>query len=406
MSEIESLDDLTAHPNNPNKGTKKGQEFVSKSLTDYGAGRSILADKNGVIIAGNQTTAAAKKLGRKKVRVVQTTGDEIVVVQRMDLDASDPIAKGLAVADNRASELGLEWDPLALDKLDIKLDALFSEKDLRRIGMTPDPVTAPDAQVDRAEEFREKWQTERGQIWEVGDHRIMCGDATIPEDVQILMQGTKSAMLFTDPPWNVAIGGDGNPRHRQREGLQNDSMSQTDFVSFLQASARTIADVTRGDVYCVMGCEQWPTIDAALRAVDLHWSATIIWVKDLFVLGRSKYHRRYEPIWYGWPDVGNSSFDGGRDLDDVWEIARPRTSDEHPTMKPIELVARAIRNSSGPGNIVCDPFVGSGTTMAAAQALGRICYGMDIEPKYVAVVLERLSELGLTPRLLPAQVTA
>ena len=244
-----------------------------------------------------------------------------------------------------------------------------------------------------------KWKTERGQIWEIGKHRLMCGDATSLEEVSLLMKGTKAEMCFTDPPWNVAIGGDNNPRHRQREGLQNDSMPQTDFAFFLAAAAQTIAQFTGGDVYCVMGCEQWPTIDAALRAVDLHWSATIIWVKDLFVLGRSKYHRRYEPIWYGWPSAGNSSFDGGRDLDDVWEIARPRTSEEHPTMKPVELYKRAIANSSAHKALVFDPFAGSGTIFVAAEQTGRVANGCEIDPKYVAVALERMSDMGLKPKL-------
>lgn len=176
-------------------------------------------------------------------------------------------------------------------------------------------------------------------------------------------------------------------------------MAQGDFASFLKLSADTIATFTRGDVYCVMGCEQWPTIDASLRSAGLHWSATIIWVKDLFVLGRSKYHRRYEPIWYGWPTPGKSSFDGGRDLDDVWEIARPRTSEEHPTMKPVELYRRAIANSSAHKGLVFDPFAGSGTVFVAAAQIGRVANGCEIDPKYVAVALERMADMGLKPKI-------
>jgi DNA modification methylase len=157
-------------------------------------------------------------------------------------------------------------------------------------------------------------------------------------------------MCFTDTPWNMAIGGDNIPRHRQRKGLQNDSMEQADFDSFLGEVGATISASVAGDVYCVMSSSQWPSIDGAFRSSGLQWSGTIIWGKDSFVLGRSKYHHRFEPIWYGWNGEGKSSFCALRDQDDVWEIPRPRISDEHPTMKPVELVGRAIRNSSKPGD--------------------------------------------------------
>ena len=131
----------------------------------------------------------------------------------------------------------------------------------------------------------------------------------------------------------------------------------------------------------------------ALRGAGLHWSATVIWVKDSFVLGRSKYHRRYEPIWYGWKDGGKSSFCKRRDLDDVWEIPRPKRSVEHPTMKPVELVARAIANSSSPKGIVADLFAGAGSTLMAAEQLGRACYSLELEPGYCDVICQRWSAL-------------
>jgi DNA modification methylase len=154
-----------------------------------------------------------------------------------------------------------------------------------------------------------------------------------------------------------------------------------------------------GDVYVILGSSEWPTLDGVMRATGYHWSATIIWVKDLFVLGRSKYHRRYEPLWYGWHSKSKSSYRGERDQDDVWEIPRPKTSDEHPTMKPVALPTKAIVNSSEPGDVVLDLFLGAGSTMVAAEQNGRICYGIEIEPKFVAVVLERMTEMGLKPVL-------
>ena len=212
-------------------------------------------------------------------------------------------------------------------------------------------------------------------------------------DVERLMNGNKAIMCFTDPPWNVAIGMDSNPRHRQREGLINDKLEPQQFKQFIVGFAKNLALVCTGDVYCVLGASEWPTLDASLREVGFHWSATVIWVKDQFVLGRSKYHRRYEPIWYGWLSKGKSSYSGDRAQDDVWEIPRPKVSEEHPTMKPVELVANAIKNSSQSGDIVIDLFGGSGSTLIAAEQLNRICHTMELDPKYVDVIVKRLENL-------------
>jgi DNA modification methylase len=214
------------------------------------------------------------------------------------------------------------------------------------------------------------------------------------------MAGSKAQMMFTDPPWNVGIGQDSNPRHRQRKGLVNDSLPPDEFQSFLDGFVDAVMPHVTGDIYCVLGASEWPRLDATLRSHGLHWSATVIWVKDTFVLGRSKYHRRYEPIWYGWQDKGSSSFCEQRDLDDVWEIPRPKRSELHPTTKPVALVARALANSSHRSQVVADPFLGSGTTLIAAEQTGRVCYGLEIDPAYCDVVCARWSALtGREPRL-------
>jgi DNA modification methylase len=227
----------------------------------------------------------------------------------------------------------------------------------------------------------------------------MCGDCTKAEDIATLMSGVKATMMVTDPPWNVAIGTDSNPRHRQRKGLTNDSMTSEAFAEFLRGFVTVCKPWISGDIYCVLGASEWPALDAAMRACGYHWSATVIWVKDIFVLGRSKYHRRYEPLWYGWADGTTSSFQGERDLDDVWEIPRPKVSEEHPTMKPVELYERAIKNSSPLKGLVVDPFSGSGTCLLAAERTSRSARCMDIAPEYVAVALERMSEMGMQPSL-------
>jgi DNA modification methylase len=162
----------------------------------------------------------------------------------------------------------------------------------------------------------------------------------------------------------------------------------------LDGFAAALKPHVSGDVYVVLGASEWPTLDLALRGQGYHWSATVIWVKDLFVLGRSKYHRRYEPIWYGWHDAGKSSFGDRRDLDDVWEIPRPKRSELHPTCKPVELVARAIANSSAPGDGVIDCFGGSGTTLIAAEQTGRKGYLMELDPLYCDVIVRRWEQFS------------
>lgn len=397
-----NIGDLTPDPKNARKHNERNIGQIVESLQEVGASRSIVIDENNVILAGNGVTEAAAIAGIENVRIIEADGNEIIAVRRSGL--TEEQKKRLALWDNRAAELA-EWNLDQLYEDRDLLDGLFTKGEIDELlkGLGDEPQEDPGAQIDKAEELREKWQVESGQLWQLGDHRVICGDCTDAAVVERLMGGEKAQMVFTDPPWNVAIGKDSNPRHRQREGLENDSMSSVDFADFIGKAAVVLARHCEGDVYCVLGASEWPTLDSELRKAGFHWSATIIWVKDIFVLGRSKYHRRYEPIWYGWNKDGKSSFNGRRDLDDVWEIDRPRVSEEHPTMKPVELVQRAIENSSNSGDIVFDPFIGGGSTLVASEQLGRVCFSADIAPKYVAVTLERWSTMtGKTPVLVEA----
>ena len=377
---------------NANKGTTRGKKMLERSLEKLGAGRSILTDRAGNIIAGNKTFAAARD---REVIVVPSDGSKLVVVQRTDLEIDSPKARELAIADNRISEVDLAWDTAAIEKLtEIDLREFWTDAELRRM-LDSDIDDAPEPRIDEAETLAKKWKTALGQTWIIGPHKIFCGDAI----KRASWDGRIYQMCFTDPPWNVAIGGDSNPRHRQRQLLENDSQPAASFQKFLNAFLENLGQFLAGDLYCVLATREWPTLDAAIRSAGFHWSTVIVWVKDSFVLGRSQYHHRFEPIWYGWPEKDKSSFCGGRDIDDVWEIPRPKQSEEHPTMKPVELAVRAIRNSSDRGGLVVDPFLGAGSTMAAAHRLQRVCYGIEIDPKYVAVSLERMSDMGLKPEL-------
>jgi DNA modification methylase len=280
-----------------------------------------------------------------------------------------------------------------LDNGDFDMDMTgFEFGELERL-MTSFADAGAELEEDEVPGLPEEPSTKRGDLWLLGDHRLVCGDATQLADVDRLMAGRTAKMMFTDPPWNVGIGQDSNPKHRQREGLKNDSLSPEKFQAFLDGFVTAVAPHLDGDVYCVLGASEWPRLDSTLRSHGFHWSATVIWVKDSFVLGRSKYHRRYEPIWYGWASGTKSSFCDRRDLDDVWEVPRPKKSEEHPTMKPVALVARAITASSKLSDVVIDPFLGSGTTLIAAEELGRACYGLELDPGYCDVIVARWEKL-------------
>jgi DNA modification methylase len=233
--------------------------------------------------------------------------------------------------------------------------------------------------------------TQPGDIWLVGRHRLMCGDSTDPKQMARLMDGKRARMIFTDPPWNVDYGGNKSPKYKPRQ-IMNDKMTQEDFFEFLTDAAKSMASACEPGAltYLVMSAQEWGSLMGAMQRAGFHWSSTIIWYKDRFVLSRKDYMTQYEPIWFGWLDGARRLIElRDRTQSDVWEIPRPLKSDEHPTMKPIALVARALNNSSRYGDIVLDAFGGSGTTLITCEQADRLCYTMELDPKYCDVILKR-----------------
>ena len=381
--ELVAIERVIGNPRNPNTHPSCQIELLAKVISAQGWRAPItVSSRSGFVVRGHGRLAAARLLGV-----------DVVPIDFQDYE-SEAAEYADLIADNRIAELAEPDLPaladllLELDTGDFDMDLTgFDASGLERLMTSTGSGTSviedevPDPPADPV--------TRPGDLWLLGEHRLLCGDAIKPADVERLTAGSKADVVFTDPPWNVGIGLDSNPRHRQRKGLANDSMSSKDFAHFLASAAASIASIAAGDVYCVLGASEWPALDTALRGAGMHWSATVIWVKDSFVLGRSKYHRRYEPIWYGWKDGGTSSFCKRRDLDDVWEIPRPKRSEQHPTMKPVELVARAIANSSKPKGVVADLFAGAGSTLMAAEQLGRVCFAMELEPAYCDVIVQR-----------------
>lgn len=369
---------------------------IAGSLRQYGQRKPIVANRlqDGKIEAGNGTYRAAKSLGWRYVAVLFVEDDPAT-------------AAAFGIADNRVAEFS-RWDEDVLRELSSSTGDLFTGfepaelEELVGVSTETNPaVEDPGPELDRAEELLAKWLVEPGQIWILGKHRLMCGDATVRSHVERLMGKDRAHLNWSDPPWNVNYGGANHPSYRKRS-MNNDNLGDK-FPQFVDQFTQLLFDfcLPGAPTYIVMGAQEWPVIDQSLRTRGFHWSSTIIWYKDQLVLSRKDYHTQYEPMWYGWRgDAARLQEVVDRKQSDVWPIDRPKKSEEHPTMKPLELVERSLKNSSKPGAIVLDLFSGSGTTLIACERLGRICRTMDNDPKFVAVCLERWFQMvGEKPTL-------
>ncbi len=396
------IGNLTLLDKNPRKGNV---ESVKTSYTTFGQLKPIVVRRlkpvkdgfpTGVVIAGNHQLKAAIELGWATIAVVW-----------VDTDAKT--AKAFALADNRTHDLGSYDKQLLLDLINdlagetaLLLATGYDEKAIKMLiaatgGNTPrtgltDPESVPDIPHDR--------QSRLGSIWELGDHRLVCGDSTDSTVYDVLLKGQQADMCFTDPPYNVNYGhtlkGQNEAYHRTMDGkgerpILNDNLGE-DFYPFLLNACENIINQTRGGCYVCMSSSELHTLQKAWLAAGGKWSTFIIWAKNTFTMGRSDYQRQYEAILYGWSLKGKKYFTEARNEADVWEYPRPRRNDLHPTMKPIALVERAICNSSLPEASVLDPFGGSGTTLIAAERLGRKCFMIELSPEYCDVIVKRWSE--------------
>jgi DNA modification methylase len=405
------IDELHSLAGNPRRGNV---DAVAKSYARFGQQKPIVVriekDEDGterkVVLAGNHQLAAARKLGWEEIAAVVVEYD-------------DKTAKAFALADNRVGELG-SYDIEALQEMiaDIQDDpellaatawthedlSLLVGGDMGTHGKKDADDNVPDVPVIPI--------TQLGDVWEMGQHRMVCGDCTDPEVMKTLMGKHKAELLFTDPPWNVAYGTSKHPTYKKR-AILNDDMTDEKWAEFVQGFCKAFKDNTKpgAPAYIVMSPQEWPSLDKGMRDAGFHWSSTIIWVKDQLVLSRKDYHTQYEPIWnghngpmdpiwYGWnEDAARLAKLIDRTQSDVWLHERPKRSEMHPTTKPVELVKRAIINSSRPGAIVLDCFGGSGSTLMAAAASGRVARLTELDPKYCDVIAKRYQEWsGETPR--------
>jgi DNA modification methylase len=252
---------------------------------------------------------------------------------------------------------------------------------LRGVATGPDPDEAPDPSPIPV--------TRRGDLWACGEHRILCGDASASDDVRKVLAGELADMCFTDPPYGVNYANSAKDKQRGKHRPILNDLPGADFEAMLRTATVNILSVTKGAVYICMSSAELDTLHRAFRDAGGRWSTFVIWAKDRFTLGRADYQRQYEPILYGWKDGADHFWCGARDQGDVWFFDKPSRNELHPTMKPVALVDRAIRNSSRTGEVVLDPFGGSGTTMIAAQLTGRRARLVELDPVYVDVTIAR-----------------
>lgn len=360
---------------------------IAASIAEFGFTNPILAGSDGVIVAGHGRLAAAQRLGLDVVPVVVL--DHLSPTQR----------RALVIADNRIAEnagwddamLRIEIEALQDDAFDLSLTG-FDADALAELMAGDEPDGEGETDDDAVPEVSETPVSRPGDVWLLGGHRLLCGDSTLAESYERLLVGELVDMVFTDPPYNVNYANSAKDKMRGKDrAILNDNLGDGFYDFLLAALTPTIAHC-RGGIYVAMSSSELDVLQAAFRAAGGKWSTFIIWAKNTFTLGRADYQRQYEPILYGWPEGAQRHWCGDRDQGDVWKIKKPQKNDLHPTMKPVELVERAIRNSCRPGNVVLDPFGGSGTTMIAAEKSGRLARLIELDPKYVDVIVRRWQE--------------
>jgi DNA modification methylase len=381
MKQLIKLNKIKSNPNNPRiiKDVKFKKLVTSiKEFPEMLEKRPIVVDENLIVLGGNMRTKACKEAGLKEVWVdiVDNWSEE----QKKEFIIKDNSGFGEWDWDVLANE----WDADKLNDWGLDLPPMFNELEAEE-----DDYTEPDnMQVDVV----------LGDLIEIGEHRLLCGDSTDADQVAKLMNGEKADFVFTDPPWNVDYGNvkkDNKMGYKPRKIL-NDSMSTDDFKNFMDSAFLCMALFSKKGcpTYVVMSAQEWGNMMLSLCENDYHWSSTIIWNKSSLVLSRKDYHTKYEPIWYGWLN-GSPRLCPLKDRKqcDVWDVDRPSKSELHPTTKPIELLNIALNNSSKKKDLTLDLFLGSGSTMVAAHQLNRKCYGMELDPKYCQVIIDRMLKL-------------
>ena len=368
---------------NPRKSLKKGDkeyEKIKNSILEFGYVEPIIINYDMTVIGGHQRLTVLKDLGYKEV--------QCVVVEIKDENK----VKALNIALNKITGV---WNEQLL--ADLISDLQKSDYNIDFTGFEPPEIEQLFSKVhnkeikeddfDVDEALKKPLISKKGDLWLLGRHRIYCGDSTIPESYSLLMDGKKANIVVTDPPYNVNV-------EESAGKIKNDNMPDGDFYKFLFAAFVNIEQSMESDasIYVFHADTQVLNFRKAFTDAGFYLSGCCIWKKNSLVLGRSPYQWQHEPCLFGWKKGGRHQWYSDRKQTTIWEYDRPRVSNEHPTMKPVALMAYPIQNSSMSNCIVLDPFLGSGSTLIAAEQAGRICYGIELDEKFVDVIVKRYIE--------------
>ena len=386
-----SINSLRADHKNARKRTDQSAQLISESLSRYGAARSIVIDEDNRILAGNGTIEGAKAAGIKTVRIIETDGTEVIAVKRTGLSEDEKV--GLALADNRSSDLS-DWDQEMLRKLSEEHDLApwFEADDLEELlavtELEPEEGNTDPDDVPKADP--EAVITKPGDLWILGNHRLLCGDSTNPQHLERLMDGQQADLWITDPPYNVAYEG----KTKDALTIENDSMSDSDFRQFLRDCYSAADAVLKPGAAFYIWHADSEGYNFRGAAKDVGWQIRqcLIWVKSTLVMGRQDYHWKHEPCLYGWKDGAAHTWNTDRKQTTVLEFDKPSRNGEHPTMKPVDLFQYQIDNSTKQNAIVLDSFGGSGTTVIACEQNHRKARLMELDPVYCDVIVKRWSE--------------
>lgn len=374
-----SVSELKDYENNPRKN-KKAVAAVAESIRQFGFKNPIIIDKNGVIIAGHTRKAAAQKLGLETVPCI--VADDLTPEQ----------AAAFRLADNKTGELA-EWD---FDKLaeEVKALADFSVDlsafgfDLSEFEERQEVEEVEDSEEGEAQEIVPRMRA--GEVWQLGRHRLMCGDSTNKDDVLKLLDDARADLVFTDPPYGVNVQG----------GKNNNTIAGDLTQTAIPFSFEIATEVATTDTARFYFCGGEANISLYFKLFERYlrqMPRLLVWVKENQVLSHNNYHKQYELIFFGYKSGGGNVWYSSRemqDASDVWSVSRdPSKNYVHPTQKPVELPARAIRNHSKKGDVVFEPFSGSGSTMLACEQLDRVCYAMEIDPVYCEATIRRWESL-------------
>lgn len=363
------IDELIVYENNP-RNNDTAVDSVANSIKEFGFKVPIIIDKDNIIVAGHTRLKASLKLGLKEVPCIIAD------------DLSDDQIKAFRLADNKTSELAT-WD---FSKLEEELENI--DMDMLQFGFEElddsAPVNVSDDDFDVEEEIPEEPYSKLGDIYELGPHRVMCGDSTSSIDVKKLLNGDVVDMIFTDPPYNVDYEGTAGK-------IKNDKMEDNNFYLFLYDAFKNMFESIKpgGVIYVCHADTEGLNFRNAFKNAGFKLAECLIWVKNSLVLGRQDYHWRHEPILYGWKEGAAHYFVDDRTQDTIWEYNKPKKNDDHPTMKPLELVGKAISNSSRKNELILDLFGGSGSTMIASDQLQRKARLMELDEKFVDVIVKR-----------------